>query len=68
MANEGLTKHFPLWFMAYRGVWDIRKRFQVCMLPLGMNYLPADAPEYADLELYLTSFDNGKPISVPGIR
>ena len=33
-----------------------------------MNYLPADAPEYADLELYLTSFDNGKPISVPGIR
>ena len=68
VANEGLTKHFPLWFMAYRGVWDIRKRFQVCMLPLGMNYLPADAPEYADLELYLTSFDNGKPISVPGIR
>jgi L-cysteine S-thiosulfotransferase len=68
VANEGLTKHFPLWFMAYRGVWDIRKRFQVCMLPLGMNYLPADAPEYADLELYLTAFDNGKPVSVPGIR
>ena len=68
VAHEGLTKHFPLWFMAYRGTWDIRKRFQVCMLPLGMNYLPADAPEYADLELYLTAFDNGKPISVPGIR
>ena len=66
--RDGLTKHFPLWFNAYRGVWDIRKRFQVCMLPLGMNYLPADAPEYADLELYLTSFDNGKPISVPGVR
>lgn len=68
VAHQGLTKHFPLWFMAYRGVWDIRKRFQVCMLPLGMNYLPADAPEYADLELYLTAFDNGKPMSVPGIR
>jgi L-cysteine S-thiosulfotransferase len=68
VAHEGLTKHFPLWFMAYRGVWDIRKRFQVCMLPLGMNYLPADAPEYADLELYLTAFDNGKSVSVPGIR
>jgi len=68
VARDGLTKHFPLWFMAYRGVWDIRKRFQVCMLPLGMNYLPADAPEYADLELYLTAFDNGKPVSVPGIR
>ena len=67
-ARDGLTKHFPLWFMAYRGMWDIRKRFQVCMLPLGMNYLPADAPEYADLELYMTAFDNGKPISVPGVR
>ena len=68
VARDGLTKHFPVWFMAYRGIWDIRKRFQVCMLPLGMNYLPADAPEYADLELYLTAFDNGRPMSVPGIR
>ena len=68
VARDGLTKHFPIWFMAYRGIWDIRKRFQVCMLPLGMNYLPADAPEYADLELYLTAFDNGRPMSVPGIR
>jgi sulfur-oxidizing protein SoxA len=68
VAQDGLTKHFPLWFMGYRRIWDIRKRFQVCMLPLGMNYLPADAPEYADLELYMTAFDNGKPISVPGIR
>jgi hypothetical protein len=38
------------------------------MAPLGMNYLAADAPEYSDLELFLTSFDNGKPMSVPGIR
>jgi hypothetical protein len=33
-----------------------------------MNMLPADAPEYADLELYLTAFDQGKPMNVPGIR
>ena len=38
------------------------------MLPLGMNYLPADAVEYAELELYLTSFAHGKPMHVPGIR
>jgi hypothetical protein len=24
--------------------------------------------EYAELELYLTQLDNGKPLSVPGIR
>jgi hypothetical protein len=33
-----------------------------------MNMLPSDSIEYADLELYLTTFDIGKPISVPGIR
>ena len=46
----------------------MRKRMQWCMTPLGMNMLPADSIEYAELELYLTSFDNGKPMSVPGIR
>jgi sulfur-oxidizing protein SoxA len=67
-AEKGFTKHFPTWRTNFQVVWDIRKRMQWCMTPLGMNYLAADTPEYADLELYLTSFDNGKPMSVPGIR
>jgi sulfur-oxidizing protein SoxA len=67
-VTDGLTKHFPLWRTSQGQVWDMRKRFQWCMTPLGMNMLPADAPEYAELELYLTSFDVGKPMSVPGIR
>jgi hypothetical protein len=46
----------------------MRRRFQWCMTPLGMNMLAADAVEYAELELYLTQFDNGRPMSVPGIR
>ena len=49
-------------------VWDMRKRMQWCMTPLGMNMLAADAVEYAELELFLASFDQGKPMSVPGIR
>ena len=68
LAQNGMTKHFPVWFTIPRTTWSIRTRFQFCMLPLGTNYLAADAPEYADLELYLTAFDNGKPLSVPGIR
>ena len=67
-ASEGFTKHFPLWRTSQGDVWDMRKRFQWCMTPLGMNMLPADAVEYAELELYLTTFDTGKPLSVPGIR
>jgi sulfur-oxidizing protein SoxA len=67
-VEDGLTRHFPTYRTNFGIVWDIRKRMQWCMLPLGMNYLAADAPEYAEIELYLTSFDNGKPMSVPGIR
>ena len=67
-VSAGLTKHFPTWRTDRAEVWDMRKRFQWCMTPLGMNMLAADSIEYAELELYLTAFDNGKPLSVPGIR
>ena len=67
-VEAGLTNHFPTWRTNFGLIWDIRKRMQFCMLPLGMNYLPADAVEYAELELYLTSFAHGKPMNVPGIR
>jgi sulfur-oxidizing protein SoxA len=67
-VTVGLTRHFPTWRTSQTELWDMRKRMQWCMTPLGTNMLPADAVEYAELELYLASFDNGKPLSVPGIR
>ena len=67
-VTAGLTKHFPLWRTVEADVWGMRKRFQWCMTPLGMNMLASDSIEYAELELYLTAFDNGKPLSVPGMR
>jgi len=67
-VRAGLTRHFPTWRTDRAEVWDMRKRFQWCMTPLGTNMLAADSIEYAELELYLTSFDNGKPLNVPGIR
>ena len=67
-VTAGLTRHFPTWRTSQNQMWDMRKRMQWCMTPLGANMLAADAVEYAELELYLTSFDQGKPLSVPGIR
>lgn len=67
-VTTGLTRHFSLWRTDRGEVWDMRKRFQWCMTPLGMNMLAADSVEYAELELFLATFDNGKPLSVPGIR
>jgi sulfur-oxidizing protein SoxA len=67
-ATGGLTRHFPTWRTSQNDAWDMRKRMQWCMTPLGTNMLAADSVEYAELELYLTQFDNGKPMNVPGIR
>jgi len=67
-VTTGLTRHLPTWRTSQNDAWDMRKRMQWCMTPLGMNMLPADAIEYAELELYLAQFDNGKPLNVPGIR
>ena len=67
-VTAGLTRHFPTWRTSQNEVWDMRKRFQWCMTPLGANMLAADAVEYAELELFLTTFDVGKPMNVPGIR
>ena len=67
-VTTGLTRHFPTWRTDRAEPWDLRKRFQWCKTPLGANMLAADAVEYAELELYLAQFDNGKPLNVPGIR
>ena len=67
-VTSGMTRHFPTWRTSQNQIWDMRKRMQWCMTPLGTNMLTADAVEYAELELYLTSFDQGQPLSVPGIR
>jgi sulfur-oxidizing protein SoxA len=67
-VTTGLTRHFPTWRTSQNDAWDMRRRFQWCMTPLGTNMLAADAVEYAELELYLTQFDNGQLMSVPGIR
>jgi sulfur-oxidizing protein SoxA len=67
-VTVGMTRHFPTWRTSQTQIWDMRKRMQWCMTPLGMNMLPADSIEYAELELYLTAFDVGKAMSVPGIR
>jgi sulfur-oxidizing protein SoxA len=50
-VKAGLTRHFPTWRTDRAEVWDLRKRFQWCMTPLGMNMLAADSIEYAELEL-----------------
>src|SRR5262249_27378496 len=38
-GEGGLPRHFPTWRTSVADVWDMRKRMQWCMTPLGMNML-----------------------------
>jgi sulfur-oxidizing protein SoxA len=65
---KGQIAHFPTWRTSRNQLWDIRRRFQWCNVQIRANELPPDAPEYADLEFYLTVLSNGATLEVPGIR
>ena len=66
--SKGQVPHFPTWRTSRQEIWDIRKRFQWCGVAIRADELPPDAPQYGDLELYLTSLSNGLKLNVPGIR
>ena len=66
--SKGQIPHFPTWRTSRLEIWDIRKRFQWCGVAIRANELPPDAKEYGELELYLTSLNNGLKYNVPGIR
>jgi sulfur-oxidizing protein SoxA len=65
---HGQMDHFPTWRTSKQEIWDIRRRFQWCGVAIRANELPPDAPQYGDLEIYLTSLNNGLKLNIPGIR
>lgn len=65
---KGQMPHFPTWRTSRQEVWDIRRRFQWCGVAIRANELTPDAPEYGDLELFLTKANQGLPLNAPGIR
>lgn len=62
----GMMNHYPTYRSSRDAIWDISTRIQWCNLATRANDLPPDAPEYGDLELYLTVQSNGYELSVPG--
>lgn len=66
--SRGQLDHFPTWRTSRAEIWDIRKRFQWCNVAIRADELPPDASVYGDIELYLSTLNQGLPLSVPGIR
>jgi sulfur-oxidizing protein SoxA len=61
-----IMDHYPTYRSGKDAIWDISTRIQWCNLAARANDLPPDAPEYADIELYLTVQSNGSKLSIPG--
>ncbi len=64
----GMMDHFPTYRTSRGEIWDIRKRFQWCGVAVRANELAPDAQEYGDIEMYLMAKNNGRILSIPGIR
>jgi len=73
IRGQFLTPHDTQlgWHPYYRTskaeIWDLSKRIQWCGVAIRANELPPDAPEYGDIELYLTHMNRGRALDVPGI-
>ncbi len=62
--KDAMMNH-PYYRTSQGALWDPRIRFQWCMTPLLANMLPGDAPEYADLETFLVSKQQGHTLEIP---
>ncbi len=65
---ESMVEHHPVYRTSRGEIWSIRKRMQWCNVSIWANELPPDAPEYGDIELYLTVRAMDRMLSVPGYR
>lgn len=73
IRGQFLTPHETQlgWHPYYRTskgeIWDLSRRIQWCGVAIRANELPPDAPEYGEIELYLTHMNRGRKLNVPGI-
>lgn len=65
--SQNQLGHHPYYRTSQAQIWTVRKRLQWCGVAIRANELPPDAPEYADIEYYLTSLSNGNKITTPSM-
>jgi sulfur-oxidizing protein SoxA len=66
--SKGQLPHFPTWRTSRQEIWTIQRRFQWCNVAIQASELAPEAPAYGEIELYLSSLNNGLKLNVPGIR
>jgi L-cysteine S-thiosulfotransferase len=64
----GILNAMPIYRSEWGGMGTISRRFTTCNSQIRATPLDPQAPEYRNLEYYLSYLSNGLPISGPGAR
>ena len=66
--SQGHGNAYPIYRLEWQTAGSLHWRFRSCLSGVRAEMLPYGAPEYLDLELYLTWRAGTLPIETPGVR
>lgn len=67
-VSEGHPNGFPAYRLQWQSLGSLHRRLRACNSGVRAAMLPAGAPEYLDLELYLAWRARGLAIEAPAVR
>lgn len=66
--SQGQGNAYPIYRLEWQTMGSLGRRIRSCLSGVRAEMLPYGAPEYLDLELYLSWRAGGLPIETPGVR
>jgi sulfur-oxidizing protein SoxA len=68
VISEGHANGYPAYRLEWQGLGSLHRRIRACNSGVRAHMLPAGAPDYLDIELYLAWRARGLPIETPALR
>jgi sulfur-oxidizing protein SoxA len=65
---QGHPTGYPLYRLEWQTLGSLQRRLRNCLFGMRAVSYPLGAPEYVDLELYLTWRARGMPVETPAVR
>jgi L-cysteine S-thiosulfotransferase len=65
---QGQPNGYPEYRLEWQGMGSLERRIRNCLIGVRAEPFAADAPELADLELYLGWRANGLRVETPAVR
>jgi sulfur-oxidizing protein SoxA len=65
---EGHPTGYPIYRLEWQGIGSLQRRLRGCMTGVRAEPYAPDAPEWAELELFLVRRAEGLPVETPAVR